>query len=108
MGYDLHITRSVDWAANEGLEISVQEWLEVVRLDPELDRDPKNGPFSVRFGTGARWFDWSDGNVFTTDPDHASVAKMLGIAQLLEAAVQGDDGEFYESPNQWSRTRRDG
>ncbi|MCB9879102.1 MAG: hypothetical protein H6835_16015 [Planctomycetes bacterium] len=106
MGYDLHITRSMDWADNRGHEISIEEWLAVVRQDSELDPDPANGPYSVRFGRGARWFDWSDGNVFTTDPDHASVAKMLDLAQLLVATVQGDDGEFYESPNEWSRARR--
>jgi hypothetical protein len=98
----LRITRAVDWRANQGVEISLQEWLGVVADDPELAWDPANGPYAVRFG-GTRWLDWYEGNVFTTDPDHAAVSKMLGIAQLLSAAVQGDEGEFYDSANQWSR-----
>ena len=102
MGYDLRITRAVDWTANQGLEITVEEWQAIVARDPDLISDPSYGPLAVRYGTG-RWFDWFEGNVFTTDPDHATVQKMLGIAQQLSGAIQGDDGEFYDSANQWSR-----
>jgi len=102
MGYDLRITRAVDWTANTGLEISTEEWLAVVEADPELALDPANGPCSVLYGE-TRWFDWFDGNVFTSDPDQATVSKMLDIAQRLSAAVQGDDGEFYEAAEQWRR-----
>ena len=105
MGYDLRITRAVDWTANQGLEISPREWLEIVDADPDLVRDPANGPYAVRFG-GTRWLDWYEGNVFTTDPDHAAVRKMLSIAEGLAAAVQGDEGEFYESASQWARARK--
>ena len=47
----------------------------------------------------------TEGNVFTTDPDHATVKKMLDIARGLSATIQGDGGEFYDSANQWSRSR---
>ncbi len=104
MGYDLRVTRAVDWTANRGLEISANEWLEVVSVDPELSLDPAHGPLAVQFGSG-RWLDWYEGNIFTTDPDHATVTKLLSIAQRLSAAVQGDDGEFYDSPSDWSRSR---
>jgi len=104
MGYDLRITRAVDWTANQGLEISAEEWLAIVEDDPELEADPANGPLAVRFGE-ARWFDWYEGNVFTTDPDHATVHKMLEIAKRLSGLVQGDEGEFYESASEWSRSR---
>lgn len=107
MGYDLHITRAVDWSTNRGLEISTDEWLAVIDADPELTTDPANGPFAASFG-GDRWFDWYEGNVFTTDPDHATVQKMFGIADRLSGAIQGDDGEFYDSAHQWSRARTDG
>jgi len=103
MGYDLRITRAVDWSANRGLEISIEEWLALVAADPELNLDPSQGPCAVRL-SGTHWLDWFEGNVFTTDPDHATVAKMLAIAQSLSAAVQGDDGEFYDSASQWSRS----
>ena len=62
MGYDLRITRSVDWTANQGLEISAREWMEIVASDPELTSDRANGPFAVRYGE-SRWFDWYEGNV---------------------------------------------
>lgn len=104
MGYDLRVTRAVDWTANRGLEISAAEWLRVVAVDPELTLDPAHGPLAVQFGAG-RWLDWYEGNIFTTDPDHATVSKLLAIAGQLSAAVQGDDGEFYDSPSDWSRSR---
>ncbi|MCA8952192.1 MAG: hypothetical protein KDE27_21965 [Planctomycetes bacterium] len=97
----------MDWTANQGLEISAREWMEIVASDPELTSDRANGPFAVRYGE-SRWFDWYEGNVFTTDPDHATVGKMLVIADRLSAGVQGDAGEFYESASQWSRARRKG
>jgi|KBSSwiStaDraftv2_1062776.scaffolds.fasta_scaffold1648321_1 hypothetical protein len=107
MGYDLRITRAVDWSANQGFEISCREWLAVVAADPELVPDAVYGPYAVRFG-GTHWLDWYEGNVFATDPDHAAVTKMLQIAASLSAAVQGDDGEFYSSANEWSRARKRG
>ena len=100
MGYDLRITRSTDWTRNEGREIGSSEWLSLVREDPELTPDPSTGPYSVRWSS--TWFDWFEGNVFTTDPDKATVAKMLQIAELLTGSVQGDDGEFYEDAGQWA------
>lgn len=103
MGYDLHITRAIDWSCNQGYEITVQEWLGIVTADPELRPFPSLGPYAARFGPG--WFDWYEGNVLATDPNHAAVAKMLAIAELLAAAVQGDDGEFYDSAHEWSRGR---
>jgi hypothetical protein len=78
--------------------------MEIVESDPELVADRANGPHAARFG-GTGWFDWYEGNVFTTDPDHATVGKMLAVAERLSAAVQGDEGEFYESASQWSRVR---
>ncbi|MFO1053888.1 MAG: hypothetical protein U1F36_16850 [Planctomycetota bacterium] len=105
MGYDLRITRAFDWNANKGLEISANEWLRIVESDPELIPDPANGPYAVSFG-GTRWLDWYEGNVFTTDPDHAAVNKMLSLARSLSAAVQGDEGEFYESASEWGRAHR--
>lgn len=104
MGYDLRITRATDWTANEGCEISAQEWRQIVAEDPELTEDPENGPLAVRYGS-SRWFDWYEGNVYTTDPDHATVKKMFDLAERLLGAVQGDNGEFYDSAHQWTRRR---
>ena len=100
MGYDLHTTRATDWTQNLGQEIDSTEWMALVRDDPELTPDPSNGPYSVRWAS--TWFDWYEGNVFTTDATRATLAKMLQIAETLAGVVQGDDGEFYESARQWS------
>ncbi|MBX3634912.1 MAG: hypothetical protein KF683_05910, partial [Rubrivivax sp.] len=94
MGYDLHITRAMDWADNLGQHIDEHEWLALAAADEELTRDPAHGPFAVRYRASA-WFDWFEGNVFTTDPDRSTVTKMLGLANRLAAIVQGDDGEIY-------------
>ena len=100
MGYDLRITRSTDWARNSGHEIDSSEWLSLVGTDPELALDPDNGPYAVSWTT--TWFDWSEGNIFTTNPTRATVAKMLRLAEQLAGGVQGDNGEFYESVSEWT------
>lgn len=103
MGYDLRITRAIDWDRNQGCEIRMREWYAIIEADPELLADPANGPCAVRFGERS-WFDWFEGNVFTTDPDLAAVTKMIAIAGALGATVQGDDGEFYDSSHDWRRS----
>lgn len=105
MGYDLRITRAIDWDRNEGCEITIREWHSIINSDPELLPDPPNGTCAVRFGkTG--WLDWFEGNVFTTDPDPIDVTKMLTIAAKLGATVQGDDGEFYDSAHDWRKSTK--
>lgn len=112
MGYDLHITRAEDWQQNEGREISPREWLEVVDRDVELALDPENGAYSVKLVDKAEgeekqkgWFDWFEGNVFTTDPSPRSVGKALALAASLRAKVQGDDGEIYDRLEDWTERR---
>lgn len=103
MGYELHITRAEFWAENEGQGIGREEWLRLVEQDPELAIDEQNGPLFANWGPVSedysRWFDWSEGNVYTKNPDRKSLVKMLQIAALLGATVQGDDGETYTSPD---------
>jgi hypothetical protein len=63
---------------------------------------PQNGDAFFAFGEpeGPRaWFDWFEGNVFTTDPDRVTLEKMIRLAERLDAKVQGDDGEPYPSPD---------
>jgi len=101
MGYDVHITRAESWAENEGYWISPEEWLRVVEEDEELrlDPHPSNGPYMAIWNGPSEnpepWFDWSDGNVFTKNPDAPLLAKMIELAGRLKAKVQGDDGEVY-------------
>jgi hypothetical protein len=106
MGYDLHITRACDWTHNIGAKISAEEWLAVVATDPELRPDESYGPYAATW-VAARprqkgWFDWYDGNIYTTNPDRPTVRKMLAIAHALSALVQGDEGEMYENERDWS------
>lgn len=109
MGYDLHITRADFWPDNKGREISAEEWLEVVRSDPELKLAGVNGPYFALW-TGESeyaepWLDWHRGNIYSKNPDDAIIGKMLEIAKRLNAKVQGDDGEVYFGPSRTSCKR---
>lgn len=98
MGYDI-ITRAEFWAENEGAEISLEEWLRYVESDRDVQRDPQNGSTDFLFVAHPKeasqlW--WSDGNIYTKNPDKPTVHKMIEIARKLGARVQGDDEEFYD------------
>lgn len=112
MGYDLHITRAEFWAENESQPISRDEWLRLVEQDPELKIDERNGPLFVTWREAyddySSWFDWSEGNVYTKNPDRDTLAKMLQIAALLGATVQGDDGETYTNPDDFPESAHKG
>ena len=43
------------------------------------------------------WLDFSGGQVIVKDPDGRTLAKLRRLARTLQARVQGDDGEFYDS-----------
>jgi len=105
MGYELHITRAEHWPENQGCEITWEEWLSLVDDDPELTADPDNGEEFALWSGPSRypepWFEWSEGNISTKNPDRAMVAKMLRMAKALKAQVQGDDGEVHDSPPDW-------
>jgi hypothetical protein len=100
MGYDLHITRAELHFENDGHKIAAEEWMRYIQDDHELEPSPENGAYFVIWKGSTMyeetWFDWSDGNIFTKNPDGATVSKMLKIAQSLNARVQGDEGEFYD------------
>jgi hypothetical protein len=98
MGYDLHITRREFWAG-DGPPITSDEWLGLIKKDPDLALFPKNGPFfAIVKDSGDEddfWLDWCDGNIFTKNPKEQHVEKMKKLAKELKAEVQGDDGEMY-------------
>jgi hypothetical protein len=105
MGYDLHITRApYSWSDNAGHQILEAEWLAVVQADSELRMATPDDDYhmtgmvlwSRKFeGYGGPWFCWDRGNVYSKNPNAAIVAKMVQLAVLLSARVQGDDGEVY-------------
>jgi hypothetical protein len=104
MGYDLHITRAEFWSQNEGKEITADEWLKLVKKDPELKLAGYNGPYFALWNGPSQypdpWLDWFSGNIFTKNPDDPIIEKMARIANQLGAKVQGDDGEAYVGGDQ--------
>jgi hypothetical protein len=101
MGYDIHITRRKSWT-DKGNDITAEEWLTYIRRDSELRLRPESGRCFAEW-SGGSWLDWSDGVIFTKNPDDTLVTKMAAIARQFDATVQGDDGEIYdggESPRQ--------
>ena len=115
MGYEVHITRKQNWF-DEGPEISLADWLDVVRADPEMRNDGyaeatveegsvlgiEDPSMSVWLaysghlqGGNMAWIWRSHGNVVTKNPDEEMLRKMALIAQSLSAKVQGDEGEVY-------------
>ena len=106
MGYDLHITRRRHWV-DRGADITANEWLDYVRSDSELRLEPETGPyFAAWIGLSeldGPWLNWSDGQIFTKNPDAPLVDKMVAIAQQFDATVQGDDGEIYDGGSQSPR-----
>jgi hypothetical protein len=102
MGYDLHVTRAEHWS-NDDNQISAREWLELVKGDPELIPSPEHGEYFVIWrGTSyypETWFNWQDGNIYTKNPDKATLWKLYQMAQRLNAQLQGDDGEIWGTPD---------
>lgn len=117
MGYDVHITRRRNWAEDDGPEITLDEWLGLLKLDSDMRLDgfadatvdgstlrveaPGLAVWTHYSGDGVdgnhAWFCWSQGEISVKNPDVEILRKMHSIGQALAAAVQGDDGEFYDS-----------
>ena len=110
MGYDFHITRASDWSQNATAKIAAEEWLAIVEADAELSLAPRNGPYFANWSGPSKlpepWLDWFDGNVYTKAPDSALLQKMVRIATVLNAQVQGDEGEVYRGDEPLDETGR--
>ncbi|NTI41413.1 hypothetical protein [Rhizobium rhizogenes] len=115
MGYDLHITRKLNWF-DASPAIELHEWLEYVASDPDLQYDgfaetlvasrdvlriESQGICIWKGYSGGEnseakaWLTWSAGDVAAKNPDEEIRRKMWSIAQSLGARVQGDEGEHY-------------
>ena len=115
MGYELHIIRQNDWYRyDEVSNITIEEWINYVSSDSELEL--KNGYMDMIHNTWIKslgycewttyfdennntnpWFLFSSGRISTKYPDDNTIIKMIRIAEVLNARVQGDDGEFYDN-----------
>lgn len=80
MGYGVHITRRKSWSDAGGPTITEQEWLARIGGDADLAS-----------------LVWDRGNVDAKNPDTVLIRKMVSVAAVLSATVQGDDGESYDS-----------
>lgn len=98
MGYNLYITRRTCWS-DESNDIAEDEWLAYVESDVELCRLPENGTYFVAWNAGPNesWLDWSNGKIYSKNPDVSMIDKMVSVSRRLDAHVQGDDGEIYSS-----------
>lgn len=98
-GYDIHISRKPFWADEEGPKITFEEWLRCVKSDPQVVKDPINGPddFTVTAPGGEfpLLYRADLGELYTKDPSGPAILKLQEIAGCLKARVQGDDGEFH-------------
>lgn len=116
MGYDLYITRRDNWFEEKADGIAVEEWLDLVRCDPEMRLD---GYAEATVGNGSvlrvddptmavwvgyskhglngnmAWLWYAHGNIVAKNPDEEIRQKMWLLASTLSAKVQGDDGELY-------------
>jgi hypothetical protein len=103
MGYDLHITRAEDWTDSKNFPIHPREWLQIIEKDNELKISDTNGKYFAiwykHLTDKESWFDLTDGEVYTKNPDDFSIRKMIEIAEKLNAKVQGDDSEVYVIKN---------
>jgi len=115
-GYAIHITRASHWTESSAHPITLNEWVAYVRSDSEMRLDSSaestNGAgdrlvyrapgiavwtkwAGGGVGGGQAWFYYEDGAISAKDPDPAILKKAYRIAVVLNARLQGDDGELY-------------
>jgi hypothetical protein len=117
LGYDVHITRAAHWTESSERPITLEEWLSLVKADPEFNLQGQAEATTpqgdvVRYeneglavwiaypkageGGNQAWFDFQDGEVIVKNPDEEILRKMRAVARALGGHVQGDDGEAYD------------
>ena len=113
MGYELQITRAEDWTRSQEQPIEKEEWLALIRSDPEFQLNPRFDHISnwrqggwVLSGEDegeltAVLFRWQKGCLRVEVTDRPTLKKMLELALKLGARVQGEDGEIYRSADDW-------
>jgi hypothetical protein len=102
MGYAVFVTRrKKHWHDPAGESISVAEWRSVVESDPELLWGPELGEHAAIWRSSpeseVEWVDLEAGNLEVKNPSAALLAKLVSVAKVLHAHVEGEDGESYES-----------
>lgn len=99
MGYDVYITRARHHLQGSQTPIPQGDWRVVIEDDPELCTPNPAAPDYARWAGPSSldepWIDWANGNLFSTDPDHSVIRKLVEITGLLGGRVQGEEGELY-------------
>lgn len=99
MSYDVYVTRALHHFDGAQLPIAEGDWRALIENDPDLQAPDEAYPsYAVWSGTpspGSHWIDWANGNLFTRKPDQSLLRKLLELAELLGAKVQGHRGEVY-------------
>ena len=116
MGYELYITRQDNWWEDDAAkQITEAEWEqfvsnheqmqlldfaeahsstgEIIRIESPLLAAWQH---PINNENETVWFSYQNGKISVKSPDDTISQKMLEIAKLLNARVQGDDGEWYE------------
>jgi hypothetical protein len=98
MGYAVYITRARHHLEGSQAPIPQEDWRALIESDPGLTAE-RNRPDLARWAGPATVdnpsIDWANGNLFSRDPDHSVIRKLIDVAGLLGGRVQGDDGELY-------------
>jgi len=119
MGYDIHITRKQDWSdEDDANKITLTEWTDYVQSDSEMKLDnyaetENDVGEKIRYENQGiaiwtsyskhglednfAWFNFFNGNVTVKNADAELRNKMIDIAERLNAKVQGDEGETYDT-----------
>ena len=125
MAWEQHITRR-EHTADEGLEISLEEWRDHVEASSDLRPDGfypvsaaseealKAAPLEVfkslayighPIEGGYYSFEYTDGYISVTHPDDTTFKRMYAAAQYFGATVRDDDGNQYNEHGEIYRIR---
>jgi hypothetical protein len=118
MGYDVHITRRLNWFDTHGPSIRLEEWLALIashsdmRLDGYAEAKLPGGMLRMEASGLAVWTAYSkhlsdgnmvwfyyaahNGSITVKNPDTEILCEMYKIAIGLRAKVQGDELEWYD------------
>ena len=76
--------------------IGFDEWTNLVASDAELNLDELNPNSACWSGVTTvvdPTFEWTDGEIWSQNPDTAQLQKAFELARRLNARVYGDDGD---------------
>ncbi|GAA1758263.1 hypothetical protein GCM10009767_16910 [Kocuria aegyptia] len=104
MAYDLHLTRADDWSEGLSRPITTEELVDACRQVGFTLRSDGSDAFQLRrIAPGKADVDLMSAHVFEGQvtlkpfpPDQDAADRVTLLAAVLEARVQGDDGEVYE------------